>query len=333
MKENQLQVYTNGLWLKTSKEKLLQWKDVLTDILKFYGYKLLLCMPLKESYHLSFKKGNEPLMVNCFKNGQIQMSTVEVPTMVELIIPHLERKLQVKFDFPADVKFLYTPYFADYLRARGMLKAPRYIAYKTLDDNSINNNEVEEEVKTRRKSSEDIHFNNSNECQTILDVYKDVRRRRRSEAPRTVSKTIDEEIEEVKVKGRRNSEGAQVCTSKKKSKCVEGSSEKDKQKVGEMSRSLTSFDRVNFNNNVIKLQDELGEARVRLTKTEGDLFSIRKELGHLTKDVTELKQKNRKYLQDNFTHDYKYWYGYQQYLDAKKKLAAKKTEGKVGWKI
>ena len=52
-------------------------------------------MPLKDSYHLSFKKGNEPLMVNCFHNGNIQMATVEVPKMIELIIPHLERKLKV----------------------------------------------------------------------------------------------------------------------------------------------------------------------------------------------------------------------------------------------
>ena len=54
-------------------------------------------MPLKDSYHLSFKKGNEPLMVNCFHNGNIQMATVEVPKMIELIIPHLERKLKVHF--------------------------------------------------------------------------------------------------------------------------------------------------------------------------------------------------------------------------------------------
>ena len=48
------------------------------------------------------------------------------PSFATFLFIHLFHPFQVELEYPADVKFMGTPYFADFLRARGMLKAPRY---------------------------------------------------------------------------------------------------------------------------------------------------------------------------------------------------------------
>ena len=67
LRENELQVNSTGVWVRTRDDHVTMWRSRLTEVLRLYGYQLVRSMPLKDSYHLSFEKGEESLTVNTFR--------------------------------------------------------------------------------------------------------------------------------------------------------------------------------------------------------------------------------------------------------------------------
>lgn len=115
MRDNQLQVNSSGVWMKTSEDNVAFWRISLEDTLKLYGYTLVHSAPLDDCHHMAFEKGDESLFVNCFNNGHIQISTNEIDRMIDSIVPHLEVKVAVTFERDDDDKYTYIPYVPDYL--------------------------------------------------------------------------------------------------------------------------------------------------------------------------------------------------------------------------
>lgn len=125
MKENQLQVNSSGVWLKTSEENVDEWRALLKETLEQHNYSQLATTPTKDSYYLSYKSGGEAassfdacesLFVNLFKNGHIRIETNLIDQLFESVIPQFEAKVNVKFDWAKGwEKYTYSPHVLQYL--------------------------------------------------------------------------------------------------------------------------------------------------------------------------------------------------------------------------
>ena len=106
MKENQIQIDPSGVWIKTHRSKVQLWRSLITETLKYHGFQLLHSTPFKDSYyelssdhHVHQFDSFEQLSVNVFGNGHIRINVRNIDRFFELIIPHLERTLDVKFQW------------------------------------------------------------------------------------------------------------------------------------------------------------------------------------------------------------------------------------------
>ncbi len=107
MKENQIQIDPSGVWIKSRRANVQLWRSLITETLNFHGFHLMHSTPFKDSYyelssdrhHVHQFESFEQVSVNVFRNGHIRINVRDMDLFFEYIIPHLERTLDVKFQW------------------------------------------------------------------------------------------------------------------------------------------------------------------------------------------------------------------------------------------
>jgi len=139
MRENQLHVCSTGVWIRTTSYKVNTWRKFLKETLKFNGYTLLGSTPLQNSHHMSFYDHTvnsfQSLVVNCFKNGYIQIKTKMVDKLFKTIIPQLEERLETKLELEGGAREEYAPSMVEYLNKRD--EFVQHLRRKSLADDDI----------------------------------------------------------------------------------------------------------------------------------------------------------------------------------------------------
>jgi len=122
MQENKFHVCSTGVWMRTSPENVNKWRKLVKEVLKFNGYRLLGSTPLQNSHHMSFYDHTfdtfQSLVVNCFKNGHVQIKTKMVDKLFDTIIPQLEERLGTSLELEAGKREEYAPSMVEYLNKR-----------------------------------------------------------------------------------------------------------------------------------------------------------------------------------------------------------------------
>lgn len=98
METNELRVNFSGVWIKAPAEDIQVWMEIIIEICKRNGYRLLWLKNLKNSMQLSLQKEMASLIVNVFINGKIQfICTDNMKELLKSLLPQLEIDLGVVF--------------------------------------------------------------------------------------------------------------------------------------------------------------------------------------------------------------------------------------------
>ena len=100
--------------MKPGVENVKLWKKHIMDALDMYGYTMSRTAELNESLHTTYKKDDETLTVRTYPHGEINLSTDDVFTLFDSIVPHLEQKLNRSFGYDMDEEFKPHPHVVDY---------------------------------------------------------------------------------------------------------------------------------------------------------------------------------------------------------------------------
>ena len=77
----------------------------------------------------------QSLVVNCFKNGYIQIKTKMVDKLFDTIIPQLEERLETKLELEAGAREEYAPSMVEYLSKRDQFV--QHLRRKSFADDDI----------------------------------------------------------------------------------------------------------------------------------------------------------------------------------------------------
>lgn len=182
MKDNQIKIDPSGVWIKTRRSNVQLWRSLITETLKFHGFQLLHSTPFKDSYyelssdhHVHQFDSFEQLSVNVFRNGHIRIDVRNIDRFFECIIPHLERTLDVKFQWvPGSEKHMHTETVCDYLTDKIHLGLSPYSATSsTLAHNNIMRRyEVADAIRRRSEVEETAYSRMENELQSARKELK-----------------------------------------------------------------------------------------------------------------------------------------------------------------
>lgn len=270
MKDNQLQVNSSGVWIKTSEENVELWRGFLKDTMKYHGFKLLASTPTKDSYYLSYKHHSlhsfdscESLIVNIFKNGHFRIETKNIDQLFESIIPHFEAKLNMKFDWARGwEKYTYSPHVLQYLNGRDQFMHSHPWWHKRRA-------EVVEEVKKRDEEDEASHA----KIQVDLEGTK-----------RKLS-CAKEEL-------------ASVSTAHEK---IQGELVEAKRKISCAKEELQSVNATHT-----QVEEELDETNKKVSAAKDELTSVNDALSQMSVDVNTFNESRKENLQCCFDNHFDY---------------------------